>query len=372
MDTSEQQLIKLWMTGTTCRSIGLRLGMSASRVCVQAQRLGLPRRVRPLTEADRARFVELYTGGFTIADVARRTGFHRDTVRNALLKMGVPLRGAWRKWPIRHDAFSAPMSPEAWYWVGLLAADGYVRGASITLNLKNSSEPVLRRFLAFAGSPNRPLRRMNKGRAKGACISSPMLVADLARHGVVRRKSLTLRTSPEAAAEPGFWLGAFDGDGCITISDKGVPLIGLVGTRAFMSQFAGFLETRVGGSQPAIVRCRSDSDRLWQVRVGGDRARQLAELWLACLPTSLEAKRARLELAAEYESRVTRARIAVRWRRCDFCGRWVERMPSQLHRHVFCSRGHYWAWRALRDQGRRESNPQKVGGTQLQLAPSGL
>jgi hypothetical protein len=350
------------------------VGLSKGRVSTIAKSLGLPQRQpRPDVE-NRKLFRRLYAEGLTVAEIATRTGWHRDTVGRALRKAGVRIRSGaeWaRRWPIHHQAFSSPMSAEAWYWIGLLAADGYVRGASIALNMKCSSEPVLRRFMAFVGSPNRPLRPMNHGRAWGAQVSSPRLVVDLARHGVVTRKSYSLKTSVEAAREPSFWLGVFDGDGCITMSRKGAPIIGVVGTRALMGQFADFLETRITGARPAVVRCGADQDILWQVRAGGDRARQLAELWLASSPVSLEAKRARLERASVYESRATRARLAVRERPCDFCGAWVRRMPSQLHRHVFCSRRHYWAWRAQRRRP-RDRSVRLADARQLQFSSQGL
>jgi hypothetical protein len=134
----------------------------------------------------------------------------------------------------------------------------------------------------------------------------------------------------------------------ITISPQRIPSICLVGTQALMTQLAAFLGHELDGFRPAVVRCRADSDTLWTVRVRGDRARQLAELWLDCGIVSLEAKRERLRVAAKYVSRATRARIAPRRRQCDWCGAPVERMPSQLGQHVFCSLAHFGKWNAAR------------------------
>lgn len=261
------------------------------------------------------------------------------------------------------------MSSEAWYWIGFLAADGYVRGTCVTLVQKDASEPVLRRFLEFVGSPDRPLIQNRQKPAKAAHASSPQIVQDLARHGVVPGKTYNLRTSAAAATEPMFWLGVFDGDGCITISRDGVPTVALVGTLSLMRQYVDFLQAWLDGRRMAIVRQAAGQSILWEVRVTGDRARQVAELWLACSRHSLEAKRRRLTQAASYESRVTRARLAVRRRRCDYCGAWLERMPSQFGAHAFCSRAHFGRWNVAR---RGSFWPPASRSGQLQLGLTGL
>jgi hypothetical protein len=284
--------------------------------------------------------------GLTVAQVASRTGFHRDTVRKALLSSDVTLQNRSRKWPVGHAAFAEPLSVEAWYWLGLLAADGCVRGPQISLVQHASRAAMLRRFLSFVGSPDRPFRVINSGNGFVADVSSERMAADVARHGVVPRKSLTMEASQAAAGKAEFWLGVFDGDGCCTFSKRGVPTIGIVGSRPLMSQFSAWLHATFEDHRPVIGSVGRSGGELSDVRVAGDRARRLAELWLSiCEVTSLECKRERLERAALYESRATRARLAVRRRRCDFCGAWVERMPSQFRRHVFCSRSHYWAWK---------------------------
>jgi hypothetical protein len=339
----EERLRVLWSKGVTVAQIGAELKLSGGSICRHAERLGLPRRSRRVAASDRATFEALYSGGLTLTEVASRTGFHRDTVRKALVHRGVTLQDRTRKWPVRRDAFADPVSPEGWYWIGMLAADGCVRGPSISLVQHISRAAMLIRFLAFVGSAGRPLRVTNHGHGLVADVSSPEMAADLARHGVVPRKSLTMKASDAAADQPLFWLGVFDGDGCCTFSRAGVPTIGIVGSRALMTQFAAFLHSRLGIPVPSVGRNSTVSD----VRVTGDRARQLADLWLSLGIVSLEPKRERLERTATYESTVTRARLAVRRRRCALCGTWVERMPSQFLAHAFCSPEHYWAWRRL-------------------------
>ena len=258
---------------------------------------------------------------------------------------GVALRDPTRKWPVRPDAFAPPETAETWYWIGMLAADGCVRGTAISLIQRTSRAALLHRFLDFVGSPGRPFRLINDGAGSVADVSSPRLAADLARHGVVPRKSLIMETSAQAAAEPTFWLGVFDGDGCCTMSKSGVPTIGIVGARPLMRQFADFLYCFFGDHRPAVGAIDKGDGTLSDVRVSGDRARRLAELWLSVSRLSSDDKRDRLRVAARYESNITRARLAVRQRPCDWCGSIVERMPSQFLNHVFCTRAHYLVWK---------------------------
>jgi hypothetical protein len=249
---TEQQLLVLWRNGVTVRELSGAIGLAPSAICRHAQRLGLPRRSRQVLDSDRDAFCALYATGLTISGIAARTGFHRDTVRRALVSRGVAIEDRTRKWPVRHDAFADPVTAEGWYWIGMLAADGCVQGPSISLVQKTSRAAMLKRFLDFVGSPGRPFRSINGGAGSVADVSSRAIAADLARHGVISRKSLVLEASPEAAAQPMFWLGVFDGDGCCTISTAGVPTIGIVGTKALMTQFAEFLHGLFGDHRPAV------------------------------------------------------------------------------------------------------------------------
>jgi hypothetical protein len=335
----------LWLEGITVREIGASIGLCPSAICRHAQRLGLPRRSRQVSTSDQDQFCALYAQGLTIVEVASRTGFHRDTVQKALVARGVRIEDRTRKWSVRHDAFAHPVTQEGWYWIGMLAADGCVRGPSVSLIQHSSRAAMLHRFLDFVGSPDRPFRKNHGGDVSVADVSSPRIAADLAVHGVVPRKSLAMEASVEAALQPMFWLGVFDGDGCCTISRAGVPTIGILGTRALMTQFAEFLLRFYGDHRPAVGSVGREGSGLSDVRVSGDRARQLAEHWLSISSISLEPKRERLERAARYASNWTRARLAVSRRPCEFCGTQVERMPSQFLQHVFCSRAHYWAWK---------------------------
>jgi hypothetical protein len=97
----------------------------------------------------------------------------------------------------------------------------------------------------------------------------------------------------------------------------------------------------------------AQSKVIWLVRVSGDNARRVAAELLDAHPESLEVKRAKLERAAAFRSARTDARAAVRRRRCEWCGAWIERFPSQMRgARVFCNPSHAAQWRCARIQFR--------------------
>jgi hypothetical protein len=228
----------------------------------------------------------------------------------------------------------------------------------VTVSVKAGSEPLLRRLMAFVGTPDRPLTTVNASGARGATIASRKIVEDLATHGIVPRKTWSLRISADATAQPAFWLGELDGDGSVGISRGGCPKIRFVGTRALMSQCADFVAIVVG-RKPAVYRYASGQEVLWSVAVSGDNAKQLAEVLLAAHYPSLEEKRVRLRAASEYESVKTRIRAGAGRTECSWCGAPIERAPSQVLRHAFCDRSHYRAWckTARRGMGHGSHDP---------------
>ena len=292
-------------------------------------------------------------------ELARESGWHRDTIRRALRGSDVRMRGhqQGRKWHVDHDAFSEPLSGEAWYWIGMLAADGCVLGP--TIELTQTDKALLQRFLVFLNVADAPIRsHVVHQNVRSVRVRSARLASELAKHGIVERKSLSLRVSDEAAKEPAFWLGELDGDGCAEVAVAGgAPRISFLGSRALMDQCAEFIAREVvlrrpraecrRWKRPRVRRHAPHSDRLWQVTVKGHTARELALVLLRSHHSSLARKRARLEAIARYESSRTLSQRDSRPRRCAYCRAWVDRYPSQMRTpHVFCTRSHAVRWRA--------------------------
>lgn len=201
-----------------------------------------------------------------------------------------------RRYPINHDAFAC-LEPESAYWIGFVMADGCIASTNtvqVTSHVRDLEH--LRRFVAFAGSPNRPIR-LRDGLAIAA-LYSPKLVDDLAAHGVLARKSKGAQASEELAAMPAFWLGVIDGDG--TIGDSRAPYISLCGSRPLIKQYQRFLAVEVfdGRNQRVFER----NDGLCFVTVEGDSARRLAQLLYSESPICLPRKADKANVILRYRS----------------------------------------------------------------------
>jgi hypothetical protein len=357
MDATERDeiLIAGWDAGLTLGPLASRTGCSISWVSRRARKLGLKSRSRSFSAGEVEFALTAYRNGRTIAGIAADLGRSHEATRRVLVKAGMRIASGAeraRRWPVDHFAFAAPLSAEAWYWIGFLAADGNVHGTRLSLGLSPSSENALRRFQTFLACPEKPIRLAARGRQLVADVHSPQLVRDLASHGVVPRKTWGLEVSAAAAAEPAFWLGNLDGDGSVMHDEAGVPRLAFVGAKPVMDQCADFLADRILDHRPKPGP-HAQSKVIWLVRVSGDNARRVAAELLDAHPESLEVKRAKLERAAAFRSARTDARAAVRRRRCEWCGAWIERFPSQTRgARVFCNPSHAAQWRCARIQFR--------------------
>jgi hypothetical protein len=123
--------------------------------------------------------------------------------------------------------FSEIDSKEKAYWLGFIAADGYIqnRGA-IRVNLGKKDSSHLEKLRLFLGttSPVRSYRPPSNPYGFSMLeVCSRQIVSDLATFGIVSKKSESLRW-PDLDDDllRHFLRGYFDGDGCIYVSYEGV------------------------------------------------------------------------------------------------------------------------------------------------------
>lgn len=112
-------------------------------------------------------------------------------------------------------------TPEAAYWMGLLAADGWIvterdRPTGVALALHEKDVELLKQYAAFVGFRAAPRRTRPTAELFQVKITSSLMAADLIGHGITPRKSKTLQL-PKLAPEllSPFFRGLFDGDGSV-------------------------------------------------------------------------------------------------------------------------------------------------------------
>lgn len=245
-------------------------------------------------------------------EIARDEGVESQYVSTLARRAGLPPREGWRRrYPINESAFQEPDSI-GWWLLGLLAADGCVstRDNLISLSQSERDIDVLHAFHDYVGCPDRPLTelRLSPGtstwrspasRHFEARVYSRRICEALAVHGIVPRKTHTLRLSDAAAGEPAVWLGALDGDGSLGVAfNHGRPRIDFIGTRALIEQCSVFWGNRLKiatGRDPALIR---HAHGLWRVSLYGANASRAASILLASSPISMRRKRQKLQQIA--------------------------------------------------------------------------
>ena len=113
-------------------------------------------------------------------------------------------------------------------------------------------------------------------------------------HGITARKSATLQPwDGPADLIPHYWRGLVDGDGHITINERGIHT-GLVGSEYVARAFADWVNAGFGTK----VNARPSKGNHWTVQVGGTiRVRHLLAALYDDAPVALARKKALADLA---------------------------------------------------------------------------
>lgn len=181
------------------------------------------------------------------------------------------------------SAFAEPLSAEARYWVGFLLADGCIGNskgfAVIRLALKFEDAEHVRKFARFVGVSEESVREFDGGTNFGRShrvqvqFTGKELITQLAKYGVVPRKTKTASVPPSLAHDPDFWRGLVDGDGSVG-KCRGYNTIYLCGTLAIVEGFRDICHIIVG-FRPALRSVGS----IFQANLGCAKATKLLH-WL--------------------------------------------------------------------------------------------
>jgi hypothetical protein len=200
-----------------------------------------------------------------------------------------------------NEAYFAEIdTPEKAYWLGFLAADGCVRDgrrAGVRLVLKTADRAHVEKFrraIGHAAPLSYPIMSC-RGVLFEQCsceVHSHRLAADLVRHGVTPRKSLTLRpwVAPSPTLQACWFAGLFDGDGSVCWSaSSGCAVLSLVGTRDVLSAFVTFFCPERNPTLQSV-------GRVWRLNLNGHHlvAGILATLYEAS-PVWLDRKKERAD-----------------------------------------------------------------------------
>jgi hypothetical protein len=149
----------------------------------------------------------------------------------------------------------------------------------ICLALKFEDAEHVRKFAKFVGVCDESIREYDhctnfgKGHGVQLAFTGKELIPQLAKYGVVPRKTKTASAPPSLAHDPDFWRGLMDGDGCVG-NYNSYNQIQFGGTLAMVEGFRDVCYA-ITGFRPALTPSRS----IFQTGLRGARATKLLQ-WL--------------------------------------------------------------------------------------------
>lgn len=202
-----RRILELGARGFTLAAIGHELVLARSAVSKHLKDHGRARGIWWKTddEVENAicrRYVEGLKKGpdgvtyasVPLAQLGREFDRSPRVVLSILRRRGVETATSKARWgDIDHRFFARVRRPDQAYFLGLLAADGNVTDAGyVQIKLKARDRDVLEKLKAALRSEHRLGNYIDrrKGKVVGLCFKSPWMAKDLARYGIVPRKSL--------------------------------------------------------------------------------------------------------------------------------------------------------------------------------------
>lgn len=247
-----------------------------------------------LTQQQWDELTALYESGLTMEQAAAQFGVTAGAVSYYFKRTGISAKSRAvtnRKTEVNEDAFSS-FTPEALYWAGFLMADGCIetpksRSPVVQCSLQKRDKAHVEKLRDFLGSTRKLEELESKSLVRGdkvyttagqyrIKVTSSKLADDLAKYGVVPRKSLTAEASEQAANSRDFWRGLVDGDGYIGVSGDR-PMFKLTGSRRILEQFSQFVGRKLtmfpaGSAFSVGLGCKPAVDLVRRLYKGADLA----------------------------------------------------------------------------------------------------
>jgi hypothetical protein len=224
--------------------------------------------------------VKQYEKGATTGALALKHQVTPAAIYKVLKRMGKeprPREETSRKGhTINEKAFDEPLSNEAKYWVGFIAADGNVTSAKegqspvISIDLESTDAGHIVKFKKFMGASHNVHDKPRDDGRKSTYMGfrSQRVSERLYSLGVRPRKSTEGDRifKKELDKCPCAWRGYSDGNGTIGITQDGQPAFEIIGPPSMMEQFKRFIRTQCGvslelagpgGSSKAVNRIKT-------------------------------------------------------------------------------------------------------------------
>ena len=177
-----------------------------------------------------------------IRELSKKYSVNRQVLTGWLMAKGFQIKNRRAEKSFNIEVFNNIDTEEKAYWLGFLFADGsvnrYKNSYTIELSLASKDRLHLEKFAKFIGKE----KMYSDDIRSRISIGSKEMFYKLIEHGCTENKSLTLKFPNKNIFEDEsllihFIRGYFDGDGCVSHSDKEKKRVSvsILGTKDFLS-----------------------------------------------------------------------------------------------------------------------------------------
>ena len=206
---------------------------------------------------------EFLNSSISLTKMAAREGTTRQTLAKHFRELGVEIINKQNRLKFDNTVFDCIDTEEKAYWLGFIFADGYISSNSLKgksrylleISLKASDKNHLDKFNKFMKHENVNKVTIEDAKCgKAICkrcrwyVANKHLWKTLNSYGCTPRKSLTLKFPDESIFKSKdlirhFIRGYFDGDGCISYSNKEHTkiCINVLGTEQFLVKLINYI-----------------------------------------------------------------------------------------------------------------------------------
>ena len=195
---------------------------------------------------DKSVIFDYYQSGMNCKQIAKLLNINPSTCERYLKSRGVTLNKYKNRRTTNKNLdehyFDSIDSIEKAYILGFIAADGNVNkpknensSMRLTIEINEDDIEVLEKF-----NINNTISRNKKKKSVYMCVCSDNVCNKLISYGIVQRKSLILKFTPNLREDlvSHYIRGYFDGDGCISINNEKYNRITMIGTFDFLTELA--------------------------------------------------------------------------------------------------------------------------------------
>ena len=261
IENIRDEIIEMYVnSGMSTVEIAREVGCSNSGIGRLLNRNGIcldyKARMGYLSESDIDRICEDYSSGKTTKEIGLAFNLCDATIAKVIRRKGITIRPAKRRSNVQnHSYFRNIDTIGKAYFLGWMISDGAIircetrpnRARVISLEIKDTDSYILKMFARELGASDDIVKVFEKRGHSYIRFSSDEMADDLARYGVVERKSkITYLPMIREDLMPHMIRGIFDGDGTVTTDKNGNIHFAFYGSEKLCTDIRNYLHDKIG------------------------------------------------------------------------------------------------------------------------------